>query len=93
MILLLPYSDHYYCSTGWGGVCVVPHVPLPDGIRPAPRTGAAALCIGYACVIVFGVLLCLLFLLFLSKAPKGNGIGATGSENQTQFLEPGAKGS
>ena len=29
----------------------------------------------------------------LSNAPKGNGIGATGSQNQTRFLEPGAKGS
>ena len=29
----------------------------------------------------------------VSNAPKGNGIGATGSWNQTRFLEPGAKGS
>ena len=32
-------------------------------------------------------------LILYLKAPKGNGIGATGSENQTRFLEPGAKGS
>ena len=29
----------------------------------------------------------------ISNALKGNGIGATGSENQSRFLEPGAKGS